>query len=75
MIDSGINLMALIHTGSGMTEYFIMYMLFLLPLSKDLRIVAPAKKSVPKNLVSVASAQLGFCSAFLRLFCYGEGSN
>jgi hypothetical protein len=32
---------------------FIMYMLFLLALSKDLRIVAPAKKFVPKNLVMV----------------------
>jgi hypothetical protein len=53
MIDSSINLMALTRTGSGKTGNFIMYMLFLLALSKHLRIVAPAKKSVPKNLVMV----------------------
>ena len=52
MID-GINLMALTRTGSGKTEYFTMYMLFLLALSKDPRIVTPAKKSVPNNLVMV----------------------
>jgi superfamily II DNA/RNA helicase len=52
MID-GINLMALTRTGSGKTGYFIMYMLLLLVLSKDPRIVAPAKKSVPKNPVMV----------------------
>jgi hypothetical protein len=51
MIDSGINLMVLTCTGSGKTGYFTMYMLFLLALSKDLRIVAPAKKSMSKNLV------------------------
>ena len=43
MID-GINLMPLMHTGSGKTGYFTMYMLLLLALSKDLRIVTPAKK-------------------------------
>jgi hypothetical protein len=52
MID-GINLMALTRTGSGKTGYFTMYMLFLLALSKDPRIVAPAKKSVPNNPVMV----------------------
>ena len=52
MID-GINLMALTRTGSGKTGYFTMYMLFLLALSKDPRIVAPAKKSVPRNPVMV----------------------
>ena len=52
MIDS-INLMALTHAGSGKTGYFIMYMLLLLVLSKDLSIVMPAKKSVPKNPVMV----------------------
>ena len=52
MIDS-INLMALTRTGSGKTGYFIMYMLLLLVLSKDLSIVMPAKKSVPKNPVMV----------------------
>ena len=52
MID-GINLMALTRTGSGKTGYFIMYMLLLLALSKDPSIVAPAKKSVPKNPVMV----------------------
>jgi hypothetical protein len=45
MID-GINLMALTCTGSGKTGYFIMYMLLLLALLKDLSIVAPA---IPKN--------------------------
>jgi hypothetical protein len=48
MID-GINLMALMRTGSRKTGYFIMYMLLLLALSKDPSIVAPAKKSMPKN--------------------------
>ena len=52
MID-GINLMALTRTGSGKTGYFTMYMLLLLALSKDPRIVMPAKKSVPKNPVMV----------------------
>ena len=52
MIDS-VNLMALTCTGSGKTGYFTMYMLLLLALSKDLNIVAPAKKSVPKNPVMV----------------------
>ena len=52
MID-GINLMALTRTGSGKTGYYIMYMLLLLALSKDPRIIAPAKKSVPKNPVMV----------------------
>ena len=50
MID-GINLMALTRTGSGKTGYFTMYMLFLLALSKDPRIVVLAKKSVPNNPV------------------------
>jgi hypothetical protein len=52
MID-GINLMALMRTGSGKTGYFTMYMLFLLALSKDPRIVTLAKKSVPNNPVMV----------------------
>ena len=52
MID-GINLMALTCTGSGKTGYFIMYMLLLLALSMDPSIVAPAKKSVPKNPIMV----------------------
>ena len=52
MID-GINLMAITCTGSGKTGYFTMYMLFLLAPSKDPRIVAPAKNSVPNNPVMV----------------------
>ena len=50
---NGINLMALMHTSSGKTDYFTMYMLLLLALSKDPSIVAPAKKYVPKNPVMV----------------------
>jgi len=42
MID-GIDLMALTCTGSGKTQYFTMYILLLLALSKDPRIVAPTK--------------------------------
>ena len=52
MID-GIDLMALTCTGSGKTQYFTMYILLLLALSKDPRIAAPATKSVLKNPVMV----------------------
>jgi hypothetical protein len=52
MMD-GINLIALSCTSSGKTRYFTKYILFLLALSKDLRIVAPVKRSVPGNLVMV----------------------
>ena len=73
MID-GINLMALTRTGSGKTGYFTMYMLFLLALSKDPRIVAPAKKSVRLWFLSFQLTELRKkwqVSLYSQSICYG----
>jgi len=47
----GVDLMALMRTGSGKTGYFTMHMLLLIALSKDPTIVAPfkLKRKVPAN--------------------------